>query len=308
MTPVCQAKTFPTWLSALRAEASAKGISQATIHQALPDTLQPIARILELDRKQPESTKTLDQYLETALNQKRINNGREKMVAYKTLLKNVSETYGVPAEVIVALWGVETSYGQNTGGFDIVTALATLAYDGRRSAFFRDELFKALQILDEEHISHGKMKGSWAGAMGQCQFMPSSFLRFAVDFNKDGKRDIWNTQSDVFASTANYLAQSGWKKNEPWGHRVKVPANIDRSLLGINTTQTIQFWHDIGIRMPDGKPLPFEGAYRISVIQPGGPGTSAFAAYDNYKVILKWNKSNYFASSVGLLSDKLKGW
>lgn len=299
---------FPSWLQDLRSEARARGISGATVSAALPDGLNPIPRVLELDRKQPESTKTFDAYLEGAVNAKRVRDGQARMMEYKTLLSRVSDAYGVPAEVIVALWGVETSYGSNTGGFSVVNALATLAYDGRRSAFFREELLKALEIVDAGHIRLADMRGSWAGAMGQCQFMPSSFLRFAEDFNKDGRRDIWGTQADVFASTANYLSSSGWKKNQPWGHRVVVPANIDRSLLGLDTQQTLQFWHDRGIRQPDGKSLPFEGAYHVSIIQPGGAGTSAFAVYDNYRVIMKWNKSNYFATSVGLLSDRLKGW
>lgn len=309
-TTTAQANTqdFKSWLRDLRAEAATKGVSQSVIQSALTDTMQPIPRVLELDRKQPESTKTFDQYLIDAVSVKRARDGQANMTQYKTLLNRVSDTYGVPPEIIVALWGVETNYGTNTGGFSVVNSLATLAYDGRRSAFFRDELIKALQIVDADHIRLSDMKGSWAGAMGQCQFMPSSFLRFADDFNKDGKRDIWNTQADVFASTANYLSKSGWKKNEPWGHRIDIPANIDRSLLGLDTTQTLQFWHDIGVRMPNGKSVPFEGAYRASLIQPGGAGTSAFMVYDNYKVIMKWNKSNYFATSVGLLSDRLKGW
>lgn len=302
------AKDFSSWLTELQNEARAKGISSATISQALPASLKPIPRIVELDRKQPEKTKTLEQYLTGAVSQKRVDGGRAQMAEYKTLLQNVSDAFGVQKEVIVALWGVETSYGSNTGGFDIVTALATLAYDGRRSAFFREELFNALRILDEEHISHHKMKGSWAGAMGQCQFMPSSFLRFAVDFNKDGKRDIWGTQADVFASTANYLSQSGWKKNEPWGHQVQLPSGFDRNLIGTSIRRSLQAWHDAGVRMLGGKSIPFEGALEASIIQPDGAGTPAFVVYDNYRVILKWNKSNYFATSVGLLSDRLKGW
>lgn len=296
---------FGLWLKELRAEAKQKGISDKTIQAALPDTLKPIPRIIELDRRQPESTTTFDDYLLRIVSRDRIEKGRARMLSYPTLLGRVSKAYDVEPEVIVALWGVETNYGAITGGFDVVNALATLAYDGRRGEYFRGELFKALKIVDDNHIKLSQMKGSWAGAMGQTQFMPSSFFNFAVDFNGDGRRDIWHTQADVFASAANYLAKSGWKKGQPWGRRVTVPDTIDRTLLGVDKRYALQFWHDKGVRMPDGKTIPFEGAYQASVIQPGGPGTSAFIVYDNYQVILKWNRSSYFATSVGLLSDEL---
>lgn len=299
-------QNFKTWLKELRTEAAQLGVSQETISRALPDTLAPIDRILELDRKQPEGTVTFDEYLKKAVNPDRIQKGRAKMAFYRKTLQRVEEAYGVDKQFIVALWGIETSYGTNTGGFDVVNALATLAYDGRRSDYFRSELFKALRILDEEHISHSKMKGSWAGAMGQSQFMPSSFLKFAVDFNKDGKRDIWTTEADVFASAANYLAESGWKKGAVWGRKVIIPHSLDRSLLGVNTTQTIQQWHDKGIRLADGKPVPFEGEYMASVVQPSGAGTTAFLVYENYRTLLKWNKSSYFASAVSTLAERLK--
>lgn len=301
-------KDFHQWLKEARTEARARGISERTVAKALPDTLKPIARIIELDRKQPEKTKTFEQYLDAIVDKTRVEKGRTRYLNYKTLLNKVGEAYGVDPQVIVALWGVETNYGANTGGYDVVNALATLAYDGRREQFFREELFKALKILDEGHISHADMKGSWAGAMGQCQFMPSSFTRFAEDFNGDGRRDIWTTEADVFASAANYLSKSGWKKGEPWGRKVHLPAGLDRTLIGLETNRKLQFWHDKGVRLADGKtPVPFEGAYFGSIIQPDGPGTAAFLVYENYRVIMKWNKSNYFATSVGLLSDRIKG-
>lgn len=306
VTSSAYAKDFKTWLSALRAEARSKGISEAVIAEALPDSLTPIKRIVELDRKQPEKTKTFEQYLDSIVSADRIEKGRTRYLNNRSLLDEVGNAYGVHPEVIVALWGIETNYGQNTGGFDVITALATLAYDGRRADFFRTELMKALQILDEGHISHANMKGSWAGAMGQSQFMPSSFLNFAQDYNKDGRRDIWTTQADVFASAANYLSKSGWKSDEPWGREVHVPAGLDRNLVSLDVTRKLQFWHDKGVRLKDGRSsVPFEGAYYASIVQPGGPGTRAFLVYDNYRVIMKWNKSQYFATSVGLLSDRI---
>jgi membrane-bound lytic murein transglycosylase B len=301
-------KDFKVWLKELQQEALQKGISAKTVHAALPDTLKPIDRVLELDRAQPEGTTKFEDYLKRTVTSERVQTGRSKAAAYRGVLNKVSEAYGVEKQVVVALWGIETSYGRNTGGFDVVEALATLAYDGRRGSYFRDELFKALKILDEGHVTHARMKGSWAGAMGQSQFMPTSFFKFAEDFNKDGRRDIWGTEADVFASAANYLSSSGWKKGVPWGRKVWLPTHIDPGLLGVNNVYTLQFWHDKGVRLPDGKSsIPFEGEYQASIVQPGGPGTAAYVVYDNYRVIMKWNKSSYFATAVGLLSDSIRG-
>lgn len=299
------AQDFKVWLSGVRQEALQKGISPAIVAQALPDTLKPIDKILELDRKQPEGRLSYDDYLDKTVSADRIQKGREKMAAYSNLLGQVEATYGVDRQFVVALWGIETSYGANMGSYEVVNALATLAYDGRRSEFFRGELMQALEILNEGHIRFGRMKGSWAGAMGQTQFMPSSFFKFAVDFDKDGRRDIWNTQADVFASAANYLALSGWKKGMPWGRQVIVPKNIDPQLLGANSSYTLQFWHDRGVRLPDGGAVPFEGEYQASVVQPDGPGTTAFLVYENYRTLLKWNKSSFFATAVCLLAERL---
>jgi membrane-bound lytic murein transglycosylase B len=301
-------KDFKVWLKEFKQEAVEKGISRTTVDRALPDTIKPIDRVLELDRAQPEGKTKFEDYLKKTVTPDRIQNGRNKAAGYRGLLNRVSESYGVEKQVIVALWGIETSYGRNTGGFDVVTALATLAYDGRRGSYFREELLKALKILQEGHISHARMKGSWAGAMGQSQFMPTSFFKFAEDYNKDGRRDIWGTEADVFASAANYLSSSGWKKGVPWGRKVSLPAHFDPGLLGVNNSYTLQFWHDKGVRLPDGKSsVPFEGEYQASVVQPGGAGTPAFIVYDNYRVIMKWNKSSYFATAVGLLADSIKG-
>ncbi len=200
---------FRTWLAELRSEAARQGISQRTIDGALAG-VAPIPRVLELDRRQPESTMTFAQYRDRVINNDRVEQGRQRLVQNRDLLARVTERYGVPARFIMALWGMETSYGANMGGFKIVDALATLAYDGRRSQFFRTELLAALRILDQGHIAPERMLGSWAGAMGQSQFMPSSFLQYAVDFDGDGRRDIWTSQPDVFASAANYLARNGW--------------------------------------------------------------------------------------------------
>ena len=297
---------FSFWLKALRAEAVEKGVSPALVREALPESLRPIPRIIELDRKQPEKTITLAKYLENTVTPGRIATGRTKMAEHSALLAHVEKAYGVDASVIVALWGIETSFGKNTGGYGVIESLATLAHDGRRGQYFREELIKALQILDSKHISIKNMRGSWAGAMGQCQFMPSSFLRFAEDWNDDGRRDIWNTEADVFASAANYLAQSGWKAGEPWGRLVRLTKDFDFKLLGVENKQTLQFWHDHGVRLPNGRSVDFEGSFYASIIRPDGPLSPAYIIYDNYRVIMKWNKSTYFATAVGLLADALK--
>ena len=248
---------------------------------------------------------TFAQYKQKVISQDRIDKGRRMLRENRAALDKASQKYGVPPQFIVALWGVETSYGSNTGGFGVIEALATLAHDGRRSEFFRDELFKALKIIDEGHISAAAMKGSWAGAMGQNQFMPSSFHNFAVDGNGDGRRDIWNSLPDVFASTANYLSKSGWKSDQIWGRRVKLPENFPSSLTGKETSKSLAQWSHMGITLPDGSAIPVIQGIQASVIVPDGVGGPAFLTYDNYRVIMKWNKSTYFATSVGILADEI---
>ena len=298
------AQDFGTWLNGVKAEARSKGISESIISQSL-NGIQPIPRVIELDRKQPEGRMTFDEYYAKVINQTRINQGREMYRTHRTQLERAAQKYGVPAQYIVALWGIETNYGSNTGGFKVVPALATLAHDGRRSEFFRTELMNALKILNEGHIAPSDMKGSWAGAMGQNQFMPSSFHAYAVDGNEDGKRDIWNTLPDVFASTANYLSKSGWREDERWGRAVKLPQNFPKSLTGLEVQKTVQEWANMGVTLPNGAALPVADGLKASVVVPDGLGGKAFLAYNNYRVIMKWNKSTYFATSVGLLADQI---
>lgn len=233
---------FNKWLAELRSEAISQGVAVQVVDNALAD-ISPLETVIELDRKQPEGTITLEEYLAKAITKGRIQRGRDELETNKELLAKISGKYSVPTSVIVALWGMETSYGENSGNFSIIESLATLAYDGRRSAFFRGELINALKIMDAEKMSVDTFDGSWAGAFGQCQFMPTSYLKYAVDFDGDGKRDIWYTQGDIFASIANYLHSEGWNNDE-------------------------------GIA---------EGS-------------------NNFNVLLKWNRSRYFATAVGKLS------
>jgi len=300
-----RSEKFQDWLQDLEKEAVSKGISESTFERAVKKVDGPIERIIELDRKQPEGTITFNQYKKRVISEARVEQGRRLYKKHLKLLKKVARKYNVQPQYIVALWGIETSYGNNTGGFDVVHALATLAYDGRRSNFFRSELIGALQILEQKHISFGKMKGSWAGAMGQNQFMPSSFHRFAVDGNNDGKRDIWTSLPDVFSSTANYLGESGWKGDERWGRRVKLPKGFDESEIGLKVKRDLKVWKRKGVRLPNGGAIPVVEGMKASVVAPDGISGSTYLIYDNYRVIMKWNKSTYFASCVGLLADQI---
>jgi len=238
-------ESFRLWLNDLRKDPALQGISATTINDAFT-TMELLDSVIDLDRKQPENKITIEEYLEKAVTKSRIKTGRAELAENRELLEKVAKKYSVPAKVIVALWGMETSYGENSGNFNVISSLATLAYEGRRRDFFRDELIKALKIMDMEKIPAEAFEGSWAGAFGQCQFMPTSFLKYAVDFDGDGKRDIWFSEADIFASIANYLSSEGWIEGE---------------------------------KIEEGS--------------------------NNFKVLLKWNRSRYFATAIGKLSQAI---
>ena len=303
-SPAHASQDWNTWLNGVKAEARKNGISETIINQALGD-IQPISRVIELDRKQPEGTMTFAKYKKNVISDTRIRKGRILMKEHAAELQKASEKYGVPPQYIVSLWGVETSFGEYTGGFKVIPALATLAHDGRRSKFFRTELMNALKILNEGHIKPVNMKGSWAGAMGQNQFMPSSFHAFAVDGNNDGKRDIWGSLPDVFASTANYLSKSGWKEDQKWGREVKLPQGFPKSLASLKIKKSLAEWKNMGVTLPNGNAIPTPAGMKASIVAPGGIDGSTYLVYDNYRVIMKWNKSTYFATSVGLIADAI---
>lgn len=295
---------FPTWLAGLKDEARAQGISPDTLEAAFAGT-SPIPRVIELDRRQPEGTITFAKYVERVISPQRVKRGREMYARNRTLLDAIGRQYGVQPRFIVALWGIETDFGRNTGGFSVIDALATLAYDGRRSAYFRKELLAALRILEEDHITPDRMRGSWAGAMGQTQFMPSSFLKYAQDQDGDGRRDIWTTPADVFASAAKYLSTVGWNPDQTWGREVKMPSAMDAApLIGLDKKRPLAEWKSLGVRKPDGGALP-AAPLQASLIMPDGPRGRAFLVYDNYRTIMDWNRSTYFATTVGLLSDRI---
>ena len=282
-------------------EARADGVSETTLHAAL-DGITPIDRVIELDRRQPEGTVTFDDYMASRLPPELIAEARNRYDQYLPLLLSISETYGVDAAVVIALWGHETRFGLYTGGFDVIPALATLAWDMRRSEFFRTELMFALKILDEGHITPQEMQGSWAGAMGQSQFMPSSFHGYAVDWDRDGRRDIWTTKGDVFASAANYLSRHGWQLGEPWGGEVRLPAGFDTSVAGHDDPRPLSYWLAQGMTFASTPPeVAVDEPATLAL--PGGPAGPAYLVFSNYRVILRWNRSDYFAMSVVRLAD-----
>lgn len=292
---------FQAWLAAFRTEAAAQGISQATLDAAFFNVYGPIERVIELDRSQPESRLTLDEYLAKVVSSQRIANGRAHVAAHGPLLDAIGGRFGVQPRFIVALWGIETDYGRVTGGYSVIGSLATLAYEGRRADFFRGELLHALKIVQDGHIDPYNMTGSWAGAMGQSQFMPSSFNAYAYDYDGDGRRDIWGTLPDVFASIANYLGSFNWHADQTWGREVRAPAGLDPNLISLDVERTLQEWHNLGVRNLDGSPLP-DRPLAASLVYPGD-GPRSFLVYQNFKTILKWNRSSYFGVAVGQLAD-----
>ncbi len=296
-------KSFGTWLSLLRKEALGSGIQQKTLDSALKD-LQPVSRVIELDNNQPEAKLTFDQYLGRILSEERIARGRKKLTDSRRLMAKIAEAYGVQPRFLVALWGVETDFGRVTGSFPVIDSLVSLVYDGRRSSFFRKELLHALRILDEGHISLARMKGSWAGAMGQLQFMPSTFRHFAVDFDGDGRIDIWESQEDVFASAANYLSQSGWRRGQTWGQEVLLPEGADLALTEFKQPKSPSDWWSLGVSTLDGSDFLSPDSLS-SIVQPEGLKDRAFLVYNNYHVLHKWNRSDSFALSVGILADRI---
>lgn len=299
------ATDFDEWLAALREEALSKGISEETLNVALAD-LQPSEKVVALDRNQPEFKKDFWTYLDLMVNDIRIAKGRRMLYHHRDLLARIQERYGVQPRFLVAIWGLETNFGSNLGGFPVIRSVATLAYDERRSSFFRAELLHALRIVDEGHIEASDMQGSWAGAMGQLQFMPSTFISFAVDEDGDGRKDIWTSLPDVFASAANFLSRYGWNDEYTWGRKVQVPQGIDEKLYGMDTKKLLSEWQEIGVRRINGDDLP-QVEITASLIRPTKDRGPSYLVYQNYRAIMRWNRSHLYALAVSYLADRLAG-
>lgn len=309
LAPLAAAQTsdFPTWLQAMRQDALTQGISATTFDTAFAG-VQPIPRIIELDHAQPETTLTFDDYISRVVTQTRRDAARQHYLDNQALLDEVAQRYGVAPRYIVALWGIETNFGEHIGSYSVVAALATLAYDGRRANFFRKELINALLIIQNDHIDPSTMIGSWAGAMGQSQFMPSSYLKFAVSYSGNGSPDIWTKPDDVFASIANYLASNGWKPNLPVGWLVNAPPTINSSLVGMSAKRPLADWVALGITRNDGSALidaSTNSGIRAALLQPNGAAGPSFLVTDNFNVILRWNNSSFFALAVGYLANSV---
>lgn len=294
---------FELWLTEFKAEAASRGISDGTLEAAFKD-IQLIERVVELDRNQPEFKLTFDTYMKKVVTPSRVRRGSRLFAEHREVLESVAERYGVQPRFLVAIWGIESNFGDHRGGFSVIRALTTLAYDARRSKFFRNELINALKILDEGHIDLPDMRGSWAGAMGQVQFIPSSFVSFAVDFNEDGRKDIWHNLPDIFASAANYLSSYNWQSDLTWGRKVQLPEGFDHKLAGLNIQKRLSEWQGTGVRRINGTDLP-KVEINASLILPSGNGGPAFLVYDNYRAIYKWNRSHFYVIAVGTLADRI---
>jgi membrane-bound lytic murein transglycosylase B len=294
---------FADWLASLRAEARANGISDATLETALGG-LQPIPRVIKLDRNQPEFKQDFRSYINSRVSEKRIKAGRRMLQKHSFLLDKIRQRYGIQPRFLIAIWGLETEYGNYLGGYPVIGALATLAYDPRRSNFFRAELLNALTILDEGHVSISDMQGSWAGAMGQVQFMPSTFVRHAVDADGNGRKDIWHSLPDTFASAANFLADYGWQSGITWGRKVWLPSDFNLNLAGLDKERPLAEWQEMGVRRINGSNLPVVDI-KASLILPDGNDGPVFLVYQNYRAILRWNHSHLYALSVCYLADRI---
>lgn len=304
LSSASMAADFDDWLAGVRTEVRARGLTNSATTDAL-DQVYYIDRVIELDRRQPEFTQTFWRYLDARVTDDRIAQGQAWLAAYGPLLQEVYHRYGVQPRVLVAIWGLETNYGQIQGDYPVVSALATLAYEGRRSDFFRQQLFSVLTLIYRGDVPPD-VRGSWAGAMGQPQFIPTTWEQYAVDYDGDGERDLRNSLPDVFASAATYLSAAGWKPYGTWGHEVLLPANFDYAMTGLENERPLSDWQRLGVRQMDGSRLP-DGDQPASVLLPAGARGPAFVVYRNFRAILRWNNSILYALAVGHLSDRIAG-
>lgn len=293
---------FARWVLEFSTTARAAGIIDATLQDAF-DNVRFIPRVIELDSAQPEFTRTVWDYLDSALSTQRIARGQDKLLQLRPVVEPIAARYGVPGEVLAAIWGMESNFGSNVGDIPTIDALATLGFEGRREQWARGQLLAALRILQNRDIDRPQMMGSWAGAMGQTQFLPSNFLAYAVDADGDGRRDIWNSLADVMASTANFLASSGWQVGQPWGLEVRLPSGFDYARADAGVRQPTTQWTDEGVQTMDGAPLP--ALADSSILLPAGARGPAFLVGPNFRAILRYNNSTSYALGVALLAQRL---
>ncbi|TCM84449.1 lytic murein transglycosylase [Rhodovulum steppense] len=296
---------FERWIGEFRGRALAQGIAPAVFDRAFRGVGYN-ADVIGRDRNQSEFTRTIWDYLDSAASETRVANGREALARHRALLERIEARFGVDKEVVVAIWGLESAYGTFRGTTPIIEALATLAYDGRRGAFFEQQLVAALKIVQAGDTEARNMTGSWAGAMGHTQFIPTSYLDYAVDFTGDGRRDIWSEDpADALASTAAYLARFGWKTGQPWGVEVRLPGNFDYRLADRGEKRMPSDWAALGVRDMDGRAVPDHG--RASILLPAGARGAAFMIFDNFAVIERYNTADAYVIGVGHLSDRIRG-
>ena len=296
---------FENWVTSFRPRALSSGVSEATWNRAMRD-VRYNPKVIERDRSQAEFTKTIWEYLDSAVSDTRIENGRAALSQHAAVLRQIEAKYGVDKEVVVAVWGMESNYGKNRGTTQIIPALATLAYDGRRGAFFAEQLIAALKIIQAGDTDPAHLTGSWAGAMGHTQFIPTSYLAYAVDFTGDGRRDIWSDNpADALASTAAYLARSGWRSGQPWGVEVQLPQGFNYGLAGKKVKKSPAEWAALGVRAATGGTVPNHGP--ASILLPAGSKGAAFMIFGNFTAISRYNSADAYVIGVGHLSDRLKG-
>ncbi|MCS5591861.1 MAG: lytic murein transglycosylase [Gammaproteobacteria bacterium] len=296
--------TFEDFLSNIHQLATEQGVSKATVDRAFYQ-LTPNLDILESDRSQAEFSQNFWNYLGKRVSQYRLDNGYDTLKQNRSLLNKTYQQYGVPAHVLVSFLGLESNYGNNTGSYSLVRSLATLAYDSRRSDFFTSELIALLKLIDDGKVPL-EATGSWAGAMGAVQFMPSNVIAYGVDADNDGKINLWNDQEDILASAANFLEHLGWNRGEKWGREVTISENFNYELVGLNNKKQLDEWQALGVRSANGSNLP-KSSMAASLILPMGHKGPAFLVYQNFRSILAWNHSILYALAVGHLADRLSG-
>lgn len=300
------AAEFSAWVDSFKLRAREQGFSADLLDRAF-DGVEYNSRVVELDRFQPEFVRPVWQYLDRSVSTQRIIGGQSLEGELATELREIESDYGVPAKYLLAIWGIESAYGEQFGEFNVIEALSTLSFDGRRPAFSEGELLAALRIIAEESVDPQQLRGSWAGAMGHTQFIPSSYLKYAVDFDRDGSRDLWaSNPGDALASAANYLVGHGWQPDATWGYEVQLPSDFDYNLAELTVRQPLASWQQLGVQRMDGQPFPptppdAEG----SVIAPAGAAGPAFLVLDNFRVLLRYNYSTSYALAVAHLGDRI---